>query len=128
MDEYYDQFGYKSFLPQMFIGHSENISMEEIYGVDFNRSMYQFTIQTGPNGANLTTAIEVTLNNIIGMDGSKPKPSGLLRLSLLFSSEELCATFFFFWDKSVKEYLISMAIFAIGGHKIVISLTVTFNL
>jgi hypothetical protein len=54
----------------------------------------------------------VTLKDLNGMDGSKPKPSGLLRLSLLSSSEELCATFFFFWDKSVKEYLISLAMFA----------------
>jgi hypothetical protein len=126
MEKYYDQYGNDIFLYQMFSGHSENISMEEIYGVDFNSSIYQFTIQTGPHGKTKTTTIEVTLIHINGMDGSNPAPSGLLKLSLLSSSDELCATFFFVWDKSVKEYLISIAIFAIGGHKIVISLPVTF--
>jgi hypothetical protein len=122
----YEQLINPIYLEQIFSGYSENISMEEIYRVDFNSSIYQFTIQTGPHEANKTT-IEVTLQYLIGMDGSEPTPSRPLRLSLLSSSKEICATFFFLWDKSVKEYLISLAMFAIGGQKIVISLTVTFN-
>jgi hypothetical protein len=112
MDKYYNQFGNSIFLPQMFSGHSENIRMEEIYGVDFNSSIYQLNIHTGPQEANTTSNIEVTLQHLNGMDGSDPDPSGLLGLSLLFSSEEICATFFFLWDKSVKGYSISLAMFA----------------
>jgi len=96
----------------MFTGYSENISMEEIYRVDINSSIYQFTIQTGPHEANTTATIEGTLQYLIGMDGSNPTLlSGLLRRSLLSSSEEICATFSLLWDKSVKEYVISLAMF-----------------
>jgi hypothetical protein len=100
-------------LYQMFGGYSENISMEEIYGVDFNSSIYKFNTHAGPIGATKTTTIEVTLIHINGMDGSNPAPSGLLKLSLLSSNEEICATFFFHWDKSVKDYLISLTLYEV---------------
>jgi hypothetical protein len=114
MEKYYDQYVNDIFLYQMFSGRRENISMEEIYGVNFNSSIYQFNIHTGPHRATkTTTTIEVTQQHLNGMDGNNPAPSGLLRLSLLSSSEEICATFFFLWDKSVKDYDIRLALYEV---------------
>jgi hypothetical protein len=108
---YYGQHGNAS-LVRMFNGDSSNISMEEIYGVDYSSSVYHFTIQTSRRSANSTTIIEVTLKSLNGLDGSWPLPSGLLGLSLLSSTEELCATFFFLWDSGVKENHLSISLYA----------------
>jgi hypothetical protein len=100
----------------MFSGHSEYISMEEIYGVDFNSSIYKFNTHAGPYGANTTTTIEVTLQHLNGLDVSYSTPSGLLGLlglSFLSSSEELCATFFFLWDRSVKDYSLIISLYEV---------------
>ncbi len=86
--------------------------MEEIYGVDYNSSIYQFTILTGNQGENSTTIIEVTLKSLTGLDGSAINASGLLGLSLLSSSSELCATFFFLWTGGVKNYFLSLSLYA----------------
>jgi hypothetical protein len=97
----------------MFSGKSIDISMEEIYGVDFNSSIYQFTTQTWHSGANTMTTIEVILEHYLtGLDGTWSTPSGLLDLSLISSTQELCATFFILLDSSVKEYSIKLTMHA----------------
>ncbi len=108
---YYGQHGNAS-LNSLFYGSSKNISMEEIYGAHYNSSIYQFTVPTGNPGEITMAIIEVTLISLTGLDGSQPKPSGLLQLSLLSASSELCATFFFLWDSSVKDYLLSLTFYA----------------
>jgi hypothetical protein len=95
----------------MFRGYSKKISMEEIYGVDYNSSIYHFIVRTWKHKANTVTTIDVTLLYFSGLDGSRPDESGLLGLSLLSSSEELCATFFFLWDSGVKYYYLSLAMY-----------------
>jgi hypothetical protein len=52
----------------------------------------------------------VTLQQLNGQDASNRTLSGLLGLSFLSSSEELCATFFFLWDRSVKDYLLIISL------------------
>ncbi len=91
--------------------------MDEIYGVDYNSSIYQFTMQTGDSGANTMTTIDVNLKNLQGLDGSSSR--GLLRLSLLSSSEELCATFSPLWEGGVKYYIFSLALYAEPGSNVV---------
>ncbi len=59
------------------------------------------------------TTIDVTLRSFSGLDGSRPDESGLLGQSLLSSSEELCATFFFLWDSGVKYYRLSLAMYPV---------------
>ncbi len=93
---FYGQNGNES-LAIMFSGLSRNISIEEIYGVDYNSSINKFSIQTGGSWANMMTTIKVTLEELTGLGGSWSSPSGLLRLSLLSGNNELCVTFFFFW-------------------------------
>jgi hypothetical protein len=84
--------------------------MEEIYGVNYNSSIYQFAIQTGDSRTNTITTIDVNLKLLHGLDGSTS--GGLLGLSLLSSSEELCATFFPLWNRGVKYYTISLSLYA----------------
>jgi hypothetical protein len=96
----------------MFHGDSRNISMEEIYGVDYNNSIYQFTIMTGNRGDNRTTIIEVALKSLTKLDGSAINTSGLLGLSLLSSSSDLCATFYFLWTGGVKNYFLWISLYA----------------
>ncbi len=64
---YYGQHGNAS-LNSLFYGSSKNISVEEIYGVHYNSSIYQFTIQTGNPGEITMTIIEVTLISLTGLD------------------------------------------------------------
>jgi hypothetical protein len=111
MEMYYGQHN-NAFLYKMFSGYSENISMEEIYGADYNSSIYQFMVQTGDREAFTATTIGLTLQSLTGLDGSQPRPSGLLGLSLLSSSYELCATFFFLLDSGVKYYRLILALYA----------------
>ena len=121
MEIYYGQHGNQS-LDWMFAGKSSNISMEEIYGVDYNSSIYQFTIwQIGRYGEN-TTIIDLGLLRLNGLDGSEHmNPSGLLGLSVLSSSEEICGTFFFLWDSGVKLYRLSLKMYAEPNHNIFMS-------
>jgi hypothetical protein len=107
---YYGQHGNNS-LGTMFLGYSENISMEEIYGVDYNSSIYQFIIRTGPGRANTTTTIEVTLEYFKGLNGSY-YDTRLFGLSLLSASHELCATFFFLGEVGLKEYQLNLVWYA----------------
>jgi hypothetical protein len=108
---FYGQNGNES-LAIMFSGLSRNISIEEIYGVDYNSSINKFSIQTGDSWANMTTTIKVTLEELTGLGGSWSSPSGLLRLSLLSGDNELCVTFFFLLDGGVKEYSLSLTMYA----------------
>jgi hypothetical protein len=96
----------------MFHGESRNISMEEIYGVDYNSSLYQFTILTGNQGDNRTTIIEVALKSLTELDGSALNASGLLGLTLLSSSSDFCATFYFLWTGGVKNYFLWLSLYA----------------
>ncbi len=86
--------------------------MKEIYGVDYNSSLYQFTILTGNQGDNRTTIIEVSLRSLTELDGSLINASGLLGLSLLSSSSDLCATFFFHRTGAVKNYFLWLSLYA----------------
>ncbi len=108
---YYGPSGNAS-LNYMFHGESRNISIEEIYGVDYNSSIYQFTILTGNQGDNRTTIIEVSLKSLTELDGSAINTSGLLGLSLLSSSSDLCATFYFLWTGGVKNYVLWLSLYA----------------
>jgi len=121
METYYGQHSNES-LESMFSGKSSNISIEEIYGVDYNSSIYQFNIwQIGRYGEN-TTIIELTLIRLNGLDGSEHMfPRGLLGLSVLSSSEEICGTFFFLWDSGVKLYRLSLKMYAEHNHNIFVS-------
>ena len=107
---YYGQHGNNS-LGTMFLGYSENISMEEIYGVDYNSSIYQFTIRTGAGWENSSTTIEVIPDYFKGLNGSYFNKR-LLGLSMLSASHELCATFFFLRELGLKEYLLSLVWYA----------------
>jgi hypothetical protein len=102
----------------MFHGESRNISMEEIYGVNYNSSIYQFTYLTWNQWDNSTTSIEVTLRSLTGLDGSAINTSGLLGMSLQSSSSELCATFFFLWTGGVKNYFLSLSLYAEPRHAV----------
>jgi hypothetical protein len=118
METYYGQHSNES-LDWMFAGKSSNISMDEIYGVNFNSSIYQFTI--GRYVEN-TTIIDLALIRLNGLDGSEHMfPRGLLGLSLLYSSEEICGTFFFLWDSGVKLYRLSLNMYAERNQKILVS-------
>jgi hypothetical protein len=121
---YYDQHGNTYSVYDMFSGYIENISMQEIYGIDYNSSIYHFTtiIQTGNLGAKTTTTtIEVTMQNIVGLDGSFHSPSRLLGLSFLSASYELCATFFFLSDIAVKKYDLGLAFYSEMSNEVFMS-------
>ncbi len=118
METYYGQHSNES-LESMFTGKSSNISMEEIYGVDYNSSIYQFTI--GRYVEN-TTIIDLGLLRLNGLDGSEHMfPRGLLGLSVVSSSEEICGTFFFLWDSGVKLYRLSLKMYAERNHNMFVS-------
>jgi hypothetical protein len=121
METYYGQHGIES-LHKMFSGESSNISMEEIYGVDYNSSIYQFTTwQVGRYGEN-TTIIDLALIRLHGLDGREHVyPRGLLRLSLLSSNEEICGTFSFLWDSGVKLLRLSLKMYAEPNNYIYVS-------
>jgi hypothetical protein len=94
-------------------GYTKNISMEAIYGIDYNSSIYQFTNETMDTFNKSTTTIYLTPEYIAGLDGSFLSwPGELLGLSLLSSTRELCATFLFLWDCGVKEYALALELYA----------------
>jgi hypothetical protein len=117
---YYGQHNNAS-LNQMFMGFSKNISMEEIYGIDYNSSIYHFTIPTWKHKANTTTTIDVTLQYFSGLEGSYVNPRGLLGLFLLSSNSELCATFFFLGGGSVKNYILSLVMYPVPNSDVSMS-------
>jgi hypothetical protein len=98
-------------LDSIYNGDSANISMEEIYGIDYNSSIYQFTIQKDPNGTSPSN-IDMSVFQLFGLNGSSVLQSGLLRISLLTSSEELCGTFILLWDGGVKKYHLTLSMYA----------------
>jgi hypothetical protein len=96
----------------LYRGMGRNISMEEIYRIDYNSSIYRFSIQNRYSGRLDPTNIKVDLFNFIGLDGMALNVSGLLGLSLLTSSLELCGTFFFRSDSGVNKYQLSFLIYS----------------
>ncbi len=61
----------------MFNGGIKNISMEAIYGIDYNSSIYQFTNETMDTSNKSTTTIYLTSEYVAGLDGSFLSWSGV---------------------------------------------------
>jgi hypothetical protein len=94
----------------MFLGNSQNLSMEEIYGVNYNSSILQFTSKTIHQNP---STIELSLTALHGMDGRMiDNTDGLLGFSQLNSAEELCVTFFILWDAGLKNYHLNLRMYA----------------
>jgi len=98
----------------LFNGASSNISIEEIYGVDYNSSVYQLQAVTTSSEATNLGVVETSLANIFGLDGKPPSTKQLV-LTLLTSSVEECVSFAFQFGKGTKSYKIRLQMFAPQG-------------
>ncbi len=97
--------------------HKNNITIEEIYGIDYNTSIYLF--QTTYNSANNSDTsnlgiIEISLREIFGWDGAKQN-NDQLGLTFLSSSHEACASFAFLVGRGAKSYKIRLQMFTKQG-------------
>ena len=98
----------------VFNGASSNISMDEIYSIDYNNSILQF--RSNSSYQNNPFVVEVTVISIFGLDGSSGtgKPyylTGPLMFQLA-SPAEVCQSFYFAWAKGTKTYKLKIRIFA----------------
>jgi hypothetical protein len=96
---------------------SSNISIEEIYGIDYSGSIYQFqTVNiTSINNDTLTLGvIETSLVSIYGLDGVK-QSNNQIGLTILSSSVETCASFAFLTGKGAKSYKIRLQMYIQRG-------------
>jgi hypothetical protein len=102
----------------LYNGVPSNISTEEIYGIDYNSSIYQFrttySLANSSETANLMVIIETYLTSIYGLDGEKQK-NNQLGLTILSSSIEACASFAFLAGKGAKSYKLKLQMFAPKG-------------
>jgi hypothetical protein len=105
----------------LFNGVSSDISIEEIYGIDYNSSIYQFhtTYSLANTSATVNLShenlgvVETSLASIYGLDGVK-QSNNQLGLSILSSSVESCASFAFLASKGAKSYKIRLQMFTPG--------------
>jgi hypothetical protein len=110
---YYSRHGNSS-LSDLYNGANINISMEEIYAVDYNSSVYQFQTPAGSSEPIRFDVVEIGLTSIYGSDGKKLS-NKQLGLSLLTSNAEKCASFEFLSGKGVQRYNIKVKMFAEQG-------------
>jgi hypothetical protein len=97
----------------LFTFGSSNISIEEIYGIDYNSSIYQFqTISISVETSNTLNLgiIGTSLVYLHGLDGVFQSRSQL-GLTILTSSIEACASFAFLGQKGAKSYKIRLQMF-----------------
>jgi len=95
-------------------GAGSNISMDEIYSIDYNNSILQF--RSNSSYQNNPFVVEVTVISIFGLDGSSGtgKPyylTGPLMFQLA-SPAEVCQSFYFAWPKETKTYQLKIGMFA----------------
>jgi hypothetical protein len=104
-------------LMALFSGVSSDISIEEIYGIDYNSSIYQFQTTYSTATVNLSHenlgVIDTSLASIYGLDGVK-QSNNQLGLTILSSSVESCASFAFLAGKGAKSYKIRLQMFTPG--------------
>jgi hypothetical protein len=97
-------------LMALFNGMSSNISIEEIYGIDYNSTIFEFrAVKSSAEGGNLGV-IETSLASIYGLDGDKQSNSQP-GLTILTSNVEACTTFALLSGKGAKSYKIRMQMF-----------------
>jgi hypothetical protein len=100
----------------LFNGAKPNISMEEIYTIDYSASIYQFrAINISINESLTLGVIETFLSSIYGLDGTK-QSNQQLGLTILNSSVEVCANFAFLAGKGAKSYKIKLQMFTERGN------------
>jgi len=94
----------------LFNGNSLNISIEEIYSVDYNISTYQFRTLKFTSYTLDLGIIGTSLVNIFGLNGIKQN-NDQLGYTLLTSTNEACASFTFLVGTGAKSYKIRLLIF-----------------
>ncbi len=98
----------------LFNGRSSNISIEEIYSVDYKSSTYQFRALNFTSYALDLGIIGTSLVNIYGLNGKKQN-NDQLGFTLLTSTNEACASFTFLVGTGAKSYKIRLLIFTEQG-------------
>ena len=94
----------------LYSGASVNISVDEIYNVNYNSSIPELGKLGYPINPNV---IEVTIDYIYGLDGRRRETgTKLLKLPLLNSNAEVCFSFDFLKTKGAKNYKFSLKMFA----------------
>jgi len=99
----------------MYDGASVNASMEEIYAVDYNSSVYQFAAPATFSEAPNLGVVEMVLTYILGWDGIKQKEKNQLGMTILTSSSEECVTLAFLTSKGAIKYTLMLHTFAEQG-------------
>ena len=90
----------------MYNGASSNISMEEIYSINYNDSIVRLGTPAYP------FIIEVNVITVFGLDGKQRQAgSKLIKLPQLSSALEVCFSFDFLQDKGAKNYKFSLKMF-----------------
>ena len=91
----------------MYNGASSNISMEEIYSINYNDSIVRLGTPAYP------FIFEVNVITVFGLDGKQREAgSKLIKLPQLSSPVEVCFSFDFLQDKGAKSYKFSLKMFA----------------
>ena len=91
-------------------GASINISMDEIYNINYNKSIPQIGKLDNPSNPSV---IEVTIDYIYGLDGNRREAgTRLLKLPMLNSNAEVCFSFDFLKTKGAKLYKFNLKMFA----------------
>jgi hypothetical protein len=107
-----------SLLSNLYAGANINISMAELYAVEFNSSTYQFRspAQSSSEVVNLGV-VETTLMTIYGWDGSNLSNDSHNQLGLtrLASNAEECVSFAFLSGKGAQRYKLKLQMFAEPG-------------
>ncbi len=102
----------------LFSGVSSNISIEEIYGIDYNSSIYQFRTTYSLGNMSDDAKLKIFNNSLVsifGLDGVK-QSNYQLGLTFLTSSHEACASFAFLVGKGAKSYKIKLQMFTEQGN------------
>ena len=91
-----------------------NISMEEIYAIDYNSSTYQFEAPANSSKTVNLDVVETSLGYIYGSDG-KQQSNNQLGLTHLTSNADKCVSFVFLSGKGVYKYMLRLQMFAKQG-------------
>ncbi len=112
-EAYYSRHGNSS-LSDLYNGANINISMEEIYAVEYNSSVYQFQTPDNSSEPMRLDVVETGLIFINGMNG-KQQPNDQLGLTFLASNAEKCASLALLSTQGVQRFYIGVKMYAKQG-------------
>jgi len=112
-ETYYGQHGNFS-LSDLYSGSNINISMEEIYAIEYNSSIYQFRASAKTSHSVNLDIVEIALLSISGFDGQK-QSINQLGLSFYTSKADKCASFSFLLRQGAQKFHLRLQMFAEQG-------------